>query len=177
MDGGGGGWVKRKRIWQSQELWEAECAESISAITFLSDYSPRRGRKKKAFEEERGRKEEGGKDLCVIVRLRAATLCQITRHPTTQLFSHSQLQISPLGCRLSVPLPCAQRGCVCVCVCVSIRVGRWEWTFSGWEMAVLSHITRHTSKPTVVSWCDVDSNCLGWDGGAAGWSSSGSYGI
>lgn len=126
----GGGGVKRKGIWQSQKLWEAECAESISAITFLSDYSPRRGRKK-AFEGE-----EGGCAVEASLSSSELPLCYNTSNNSA--FTHSQLQISPLGCRLPVALLWAGRGCMYVCVCKPIRVGRWEGTFPGWETAVLS---------------------------------------
>ena len=115
-----------------------------------------------------------GRRMCgwsLIVRLWAATLSNYNTS-NNSAFTHSQLQISPLGCRLPVALLWAGRGCMCVCVCVCacvcvcvcvckpIRVGRWEGTFPGWETAVLSQITRQTGKPRVVSWCDVDSNCL-----------------
>lgn len=58
---GGGFCVKRKKYRQSQKLSAAECAKSISAITFLSDYSLQRGRKKQSRERhEEGRGEQGG---------------------------------------------------------------------------------------------------------------------
>lgn len=134
------------------------------------------GKKESIWRREVGRRREG-KDLWLKRHCPAQSCHSLSNYTTSNnsAFSYSQLQISPLGCRLSVPLPCAGKGCMCVCVCTPIRVGRWEWTFSGWEMTVLSHITRQTSKPTVVSWCDVDSNRLGWNRGAAGWPSSGSY--
>lgn len=74
--------------------------------------------------KERERQEEGGKDL----RLKRHCPAQSCHSPSNyntsnnSAFSHSQLQISPLGCRLPVPLLCAGRRCVCVCACVGVCV-------------------------------------------------------
>lgn len=182
--------VWKKGIWQSQELWAAECAESFSPITFFSDYSPRRGRKN-AFEGEGEGEEGGGNERCslsVTVRLRAATFCQIITRPTTQpfLIRNYKLLHYAVGC-LSLLFSCVGWGYVCVCR--PIRLGKGSRAdgrrpFLGERWQFSSHITRQTSKPTVVIWCDVDSNCLGccgwaqgWNGGAAGWPWSGCYGI
>lgn len=124
------------------------------------------------------KKEEGARDLWWKRHGPAQSCHSLSNYNTSNnsAFSQSQLQISPLGCRLPVPsLLCAGRGCVCMCVrvCRPLRVGNGRradgrgpslggrWQFS-------SHITRQTSKPTVVIWCDVDSNCLWCCGVGAG---------
>lgn len=102
------------------------------------------------------REAEGGKDLW-LRRLGLAQSCHsLSNYSTFTAFSHSQLQISPLGCRLSVlSILCTGRGFMCAAACRPIRVGSGgradgrrpscggRWQFS-------SHITRQTSKPTVV---------------------------
>lgn len=190
--GGGEGGLcgkERKGKRQSQALWAAECAESISPITFSSHYSPRR-RRKRASEGEREseREEEGARALWLKRRGPAQSCHSLSNYNTTNnsAFSHSLLQITPLGCWLPVPslLLHWRRTGGYVGPQWERRRSRWEGTFPGRRWQFLSHITRQTSKPTVVIWCDVDSNCLwcrGWargrNGGAAAWPWSGSYGI
>ena len=124
------------------------------------------GEERKRFKE-RDRKEEGARDLWLKRHGPAQSCHSLLNYNASNnsAFSHSQLQISQLGCRLPVPSPlCAGRGmcvcvCGCVCVCVCVRRPRrmgkgrradGRGPFQGGRWQFSSHIMRQTSKPTVV---------------------------
>lgn len=100
----------RARSFEQQNVPKASLP-SPSFLTILH------GGEERKHLKERERREEGGKDLWLKRHGPAQSCHSLSNYNTSNnsAFSRSQLQISPLGCRLPVlSLPGAGRGFMCV---------------------------------------------------------------